>query len=169
MRGRLAVRVSERATANFRRRSSRNLLTNHGEKMKVLSKVSAGALCLFMAAGAAYAQDVQQTPPAQMNQPTAQQNPAPTAEQMRDTSVGGVPGQRTQTGGRTLYGAPCNAGTFCDIYHGNYPARCVSRRGKFANTAFGGDEADFVSREGARQTQEEDDSAASMYQVGLRN
>ena len=87
--------------------------------MKVLAMVTASALCLLTVAGAAYAQDAQQTPSAQMNQSASQQGAAPTVDQMRDTSVGGVPTSRTQTGAQTLYGAPCTAGSFCDIYHGN--------------------------------------------------
>jgi hypothetical protein len=95
------------------------LLINQGAKMKVLTKVSASALCLFGLAGAAYAQDMQQTPPAQMPQQAAQQGTMPGSEQMRDTSMGGVPGQTSQSGVRTLYGAPCTGGSFCNIYHGN--------------------------------------------------
>lgn len=87
--------------------------------MKVQVMLTASALCLLTAAGAAYAQDAQQTPSAQRNPSAKQQGAAPTPEQLRDTSVGGMPMSRTQTGGRTLYGAPCIAGTFCDIYHGN--------------------------------------------------
>jgi hypothetical protein len=68
------------------------------------------ALCLLTAAGAAYAQDAQQTPCAQMSQSAEQQGAAPTEEQVRDTSVSGMRMSRTQTGGRTLYGAPCIAG-----------------------------------------------------------
>jgi hypothetical protein len=88
-------------------------------EMQVQVMVTASALCLLTAAGAASAQDAQQTPSVQMNQSAKQQGAAPTPEQVRDTSVGGMSMSRTQTGGRTLYGAPCRAGTFCDIYHGN--------------------------------------------------
>jgi hypothetical protein len=87
--------------------------------MKVQVMVTATALCLLTAASAGYAQDAQQTPSAQRNQSAKQLGAAPTPEQVRDTSVGGTPMSRTQTGGRTLYGAPCSTGTFCDIYHGN--------------------------------------------------
>ena len=87
--------------------------------MKVLKIVSASALCLLISAGAAYAQDTQQTQPNAMNQQAAQQSAMPGGDQMRDTSMGGVPGQKTQTGTRILYGAPCTGGSFCDIYHGN--------------------------------------------------
>ncbi|WP_131799894.1 hypothetical protein [Paraburkholderia ginsengiterrae] len=84
--------------------------------MKVLKIVSASALCLLTSAGTAFAQDAQ---PNQMNQQAAQQSAMPGGDQMRDTSMGGVPGQKTQTGTRILYGAPCTGGSFCDIYHGN--------------------------------------------------
>lgn len=87
--------------------------------MKVLTIVSASALCLVTSAGAAYAQDVQQPQPAQMNQQSAQQGAMPDSKQMSDTAMGGVPGQGMQSGTRMLYGAPCSGGSFCDIYHGN--------------------------------------------------
>ena len=87
--------------------------------MKVLAMVTASALCLLTTAGAAYAQDAQQTPSAQMNQSAKQRGAASTEEQMRDTSVGGVPMSRTQTGTRSPYGTPCTVGLSCDIYQGN--------------------------------------------------
>jgi hypothetical protein len=105
--------------ASIPRWSRGNLLTKRGVEMQVQVMVTASALCLLTAAGAASAQDAQQTPSVQMNQSAKQQGAAPTPEQVRDTSVGGMSMSRTQTGGRTLYGAPCRAGTFCDIYHGN--------------------------------------------------
>jgi hypothetical protein len=86
--------------------------------MNVQVMVTASALCLLTAAGAAYSQDAQQTPSTHMNQSARQQGAAPTEEQVRDTAVGGTPTSRTQTGGRT-HGAPCIPRSFCDIYHGN--------------------------------------------------
>jgi hypothetical protein len=79
---------------------------------------TAGALCLLTAASAAYAGDLQQTPP-QMQQSVPQQSATPTDQQMRDTSMGGVPMSRTQTSQSGLYGAPCMRGISCDIYHGH--------------------------------------------------
>ena len=89
------------------------------KNLRVSTIVSAGALCLLTAASAAYAQNGQQNPSAPMNQLSAQQAATATEQQMRDTSAGGVPGQRTQSGTRIVYGAPCNLGGFCDIYHGH--------------------------------------------------